>query len=82
MLRMYRTYIAHIVIRLLTHQKHSPFMDWFTLRHLLFWPLSWPLLWILQFFYLFVKQPMPIRNARLPSYPHTKPMLAFVHRTA
>lgn len=82
MLRMYRTYIAHIVIRLLTHQKHSPFMDWFTLRHLLFWPLSWPLLWILEFFYLFVKQPMPIRNAHLPSYPHTKPMLAFVHRTA
>ncbi len=83
MLRMYRTYIAHIVIRLLTHrQKRSPFMDWFTLRHLLFWPLSWPLLWVLQCLYRFVQQPMLIRDTRLPSYPHTKPTLAFVHRTA
>lgn len=83
MLRMYRTYIAHIAIRLLTHRdRRSPFMDLFTLRHLLFWPLSWPLLWILEFLYRFVEKPLPIQSASLPSYPRSKPALTFLSRAS
>ena len=82
LLRMYRTYIAHIAIRLFTKKRRkSTFMDAFTLRHVIFWPLSWPLLWIVQFLYHFVQKPMCIHKAYLPDYPSKKPMLVLHQRT-
>ena len=83
MLRMYRTYIAHIVIRLLVKkQRRSPFVDAYSLRHVILWPFSWPLLWIAQFLYHFVQQPMTIHKTRLPDYPSTKPVLMLRQRTS
>lgn len=82
LLRMYRTYIAHIVVRLfMKKQRHAPFMDIFTLRHLLLWPLSLPMLWILKFFYHFVKKPMVVNHTNLPIYPSKKPVLVLRQRT-
>lgn len=76
LLRMYRTYIAHLLILLLRANKRSPiFFDFFSLRHLIIWPASWPLLWIAQFFYRFTKKKMLPRPVRLPTSRVRKPLL-------
>jgi len=81
LLRMYRTYIAHLVIGLFLRKRHhQPCIDAYSLRHLILWPLSWPMLWILQFFYHFVKKPMVVNRANLPIYTSKKPILVLRQR--
>jgi len=77
LLRIYRTYIAHRTIRLLSIQKRKHVaIDLFSLRHLILWPLCWPAMWLLQVLNLLSERSVTSQRSATPVQCHCPLLLS------